>query len=115
MDARPVCCEPCHDLEFCSPRSNCCLECHFSYEEELAAPYLPPHLRRQLHAQHQYLIAIGMPDDEVRKHAEWEEPIFRKYCPPEVCEQIESDHRKHGQGKLYKRDEVIATLREFLR
>ena len=113
MDTRPVCCQPCDALGFCQTKANCCLECHFTYEEELAAPYLPLHLRNQLRAQHEYLIAIRLPHDEVQKHAAWEEQVFRMYCPPEVCAQIERDHDLHGQGQLYSRDQTINTLAHY--
>ena len=92
----------------CTSERNCCVECHFSYEEELALPYLPVPLRARLLDEHRRLEAMGFPDDEVAAHARWEEPVFRLYCPPEVCEQIEDDHVAHGHGKLVSREKVAA-------
>lgn len=103
MNAAPVCCEPCEVLRYCEQERNCCLECHCSYEETLALPYLPPELQDRLRREHAWLENNGFPPDAVAAHAAWEEAAFRQYCPPEVCEIIESDHVAHGHGRLLSR------------
>lgn len=91
----------------CTAERNCCLECHFSYEEELVLPYLPPPLRARLLDEHVRLTAMGFPEDAVTAHARWEEVVFRAYEVPEsVINQIEADHEKHGSGALVSRATV---------
>jgi hypothetical protein len=110
MDVRPVCCEPCEVLRLCRPQRNCCLECHFSYEEQIAFPYLPPDIQRSLSLEHNMLQANGFPTAAVEAHAKREEEIFRRYCPKRVCDMIERDHEAHGHGQLVSREQVAQTL-----
>jgi hypothetical protein len=82
---------------------NCCLECHFGYEESLALPYLPQHLQIRLVAEHMALERAGFPDAAVKAHAAWEEEAFRIYCPLAIRRIIERDHEAHGHGALVSR------------
>ncbi len=100
-----TCCGPCQDLGFCRDDANCCLECHFGYEEQLAFPYLPEEGRRILHDQHRWLMANGFPHEELEAHAEYEMLWFRASgCPPEIIAQIEHDHAEYGEGRLHSRE-----------
>lgn len=104
-----TCCGPCEDLGFCRDNANCCLECHFGYEEKLAFPYLPEEGRQILREQHAWLAAHGYPPDEVSVHAEYEMEWFRAYNVPQcVIEQIEADHAEHARGRLLSRDVDVA-------
>lgn len=103
MDTRPVCCEPCQVQRFCRPQRNCCLECHFSYEERLALPFLPRHWQVRLVAEHMALERDGFPEADVKAHAAWEEEVFRLYVPASVRQIIERDHVAHGHGSLVSR------------
>lgn len=104
----PVCCEPCEDIGTCRTDANCCLECHFSYEEQIALPYLPAHLQRRLQGEHAHLMRNGFPSDAVQAHAEREMAWFRRYCPPEVVALVEHDHDLYEQGKLHTRSNALA-------
>jgi hypothetical protein len=103
MDTRPSCCEPCKVLGSCRPQRNCCLECHFGYEETLALPHLPPVWQERVRDEHVWLEANGFPAAEVAAHALWEEEVFRRFCPTEICEILERDHLAHGHGHLVSR------------
>ena len=102
MDTTPACCEPCETLQLCAPERNCCLECHFAYEEVLAMPFLPPHLQQRLRREHAWLEANHFPKQAVAAHAAWEEAVFRQYCPW-VSDIVERDHVAHGDGALVSR------------
>ncbi len=87
------------------------MECHFSYEEALALPYLPPHLQARLRHEHEWLERNRFPEPAVKAHAAWEEAVFRLYCPPSVCQIIERDHVAHGHGQLHSREQFPARSR----
>ena len=91
-------------MRFCRTERNCCLECHFSYEEEIAFPHIPVEWQQALRAQHEDLQARGFPPDDVAAHARLEERVFRAFCPAHVCELIERDHEAHGHGQLVSRN-----------
>ena len=99
-----VCCEPCQKLGVCQPKHNCCLECHFSFEEEVALPHLPPPIQALILQEHREIAAGGFQAEAVERHAAWEEAIFRLYVPPDICALIERDHQAHGHGDLHSRD-----------
>lgn len=105
MAMRPACCEPCQGLGYCRPQRNCCLECHFAFEESYALPHLPPAWQERLRREHAWLEANGFPPEAVAAHAEWEEAAFRAFCPAWLCELFESDHKAHGHGQLHSRVE----------
>ena len=101
MDVRPVCCDPCEVRELCDAHRNCCLSCHFSYEEELVLPFLPVPLRARLVEEHRRIAAMGYPEDAMKAHARWEEQVFVAYEVPEaVRKQISDDHEAHTAGQL---------------
>ena len=99
-----TCCEPCREQNFCREDANCCLECHFSYEEQLAFLYIPEEGRQILREQHAWLIANGFPHEELEAHAQYEMECVRPYCPPEIVAQIEADHVEYKNGHLHSRD-----------
>lgn len=106
----PVCCEPCEDIGTCRTDANCCLECHFSYEEQIALPYLPAHLQRRLVDEHQRLMRNGLPSDAVKAHSERELAWFRRYCPPEIVALVEHDHDLYEKGELHTRSNALTIL-----
>lgn len=106
----PVCCEPCELLRYCRDDRNCCIECHFTYEEALALPYLPRDLQQRIVDEHAALERLGFPERLVILHAKWEEKVFRRYCPADVCELIEQDHEAHGRGQLPARTPAMRAL-----
>ena len=95
-----VCCKPCDDNEMCCEAHSCCVECHCSYEEDVALPHIPEIEADQIRAEHRLLQARGFPRDEVIAHSEREMRIFRKYCPPEVLQQLDQDHSAYEAGIL---------------
>lgn len=101
-----TCCGKCDEKGLCRPSSNCCIECHFSFEEDLALPYLPHHLQQQLIHEHQWIVARGFPRREVLEHAAREMVWFRQYVPEEIVAQIERDHCYYDHGMLPSREEV---------
>ena len=101
-----VCCDPCEDKGLCSKGRNCCLECHFSFEEELALPFLPLYLQARLKWEHEQLEALGFPPDKVMAHGMWEEYVFSLYCPPEICQRIKEDHAAFDNGTLISRQDT---------
>ncbi len=101
---KTTCCGPCKDKNFCRDDANCCLECHFHYEEVLAFPYIPPEAREILRQQHRWLVTNGFPHDVLEAHAEYEMQWFRPFCPPEIVAQIDADHAEYGEGRLHSRD-----------
>ncbi len=107
-----TCCGPCKDLDFCREDTNCCLECHFAYEEELAFPYLPPHVQAAIRQQHAWLIANNFPHEAVEAHAEFEMRWIRPNCPSEIVAQIDDDHDEYGEGNLFSRETRIIQLEE---
>ena len=103
VDTGPVCCEPCQGLGYCRPQRNCCLECHFGYEEAVAMRYLPLPLQDRLWREHRWLERNHFPPEQVAAHARWEEAVFRAHCPAWICELLERDHEAHGHGQLVSR------------
>lgn len=103
MDQRPSCCEPCQGLGTCRPERNCCLECHFAFEESEALRFLPFADQIRLRSEHVWLEANGFPPQAVAAHAEWEEAVFRAHCPSWLCDLLERDHQAHGHGRLRSR------------
>ena len=100
MSNGKVCCQPCADAGSCATDRTCCVQCHFSMEEEQAMPYLPYHLQRQLLHEHRWLIAHGLPKAQVVAHAQREMEWFRRYCPPALVAQIDNDHGFYERGEL---------------
>lgn len=101
----PPCCGTCSTkFQSCRTDVTCCVECHFSLEENFAFPYLPAAVRHRLRREHQRLKAAGMPHDAVMEHSMREEDWFRTYCPPEIYEQICRDHDEYAAGRLPRRD-----------
>lgn len=105
MEAPRICCEPCDRIGLCSSDRNCCLECHFSLEEELALPWLPPQLQQRIRYEHALLEQLGFPKGEVEAHARWEEYVFRIYEVPEpILQRITGDHHAYDEGQLVSRE-----------
>ncbi len=98
------CCKKCEDLTYCRTSASCCVECHFAYEERVAAPYLPPSARAWLRAQHEHLKSSGYPPLEVERHAIEEMRLYRKHCPSDIVELIMIDHVEYEGGRLRVRD-----------
>jgi hypothetical protein len=104
---KPPCCQKCQDVrQSCRTDAACCLECHFSYEEKYALPYLPAAAQHRLRREHKQLLAEGLPPHKIHEHAEREMEWFRTYCPPEIVAQIDFDHQEYGEGRLISRDAV---------
>lgn len=103
-----TCCTPCEDKGFCREDTNCCLECHFSYEVAKAFPYLPLTVQRELQEQHVWLAANDYPTEELEAHAEYEMQFFRRFCPPDVVAQIDADHREISRGQMPSSDDPPA-------
>jgi hypothetical protein len=70
----------------------CCPDCHLTYEELHAFPYLPPSVRAMLSAQHIALRWAGFPKRMMQTHTRTEEPYYRKYCPQSVVKKVLDDH-----------------------
>lgn len=87
----------------CRTTVNCCLECHMTWEEEMAAPYLPANVLQQLRSEHARLENAGFPPDQVQRHSRWEEAVFQRYCPSEICDQVLVDHAEYEAGQLVSR------------
>lgn len=75
-----------------------------AWEEENAAPYLPPSVLAQLKREHNRLVARGLNPADLRAHSQWEERIFQRYCPQEVCDQVLVDHQEWEAGRLWSRE-----------
>ena len=101
---KTTCCGQCRDRDFCRDDANCCLECHFHYEEILAFPFIPAEGQQILREQHRWLAANGFPPDVVEVHAQYEMEWFRPFCPPEIIMQLDEDHAEYGEGRLQSRD-----------
>jgi len=101
MNLYEVCCGPCEDAGLCCQETSCCLECHFSLEENVALQYVPAHLGAEVRRQHAELQRQGFPADKVRAHAEWEMKIFERYCPECVLQQLREDHEAYDSGELH--------------
>jgi hypothetical protein len=101
-----TCCGECNERDLCRVSHNCCTECHFSFEEQQALPYLPYHLQQQLIHEHEWLIARGLPHKEVMEHAEREMAWFNEYVPDEIIAQIERDHCYYANGMLKSREQA---------
>ena len=104
MIPRSPCCTPCQRRGFCRVTASCCIECHMTFEEDHAGPYLPPEILDELRRRHDALAEQGYPPEEIREHTAWEEPIFARYVPREVMMQILSDHEQYEAGNLPERD-----------
>lgn len=101
-----TCCPPCEEKDLCTTTKNCCLECHFTYEEQNAMPHLPPELQQQLIAEHQWLVANNFPPEQMAIHSQQEMEWFRQYVPPAIVAQIDRDHHYYEHGQLPSRDWV---------
>jgi len=91
------CCQPCSEVELCQDEASCCVECHITFEEQQASPFLPAELRDELLKRHYELKVAGYPREMMLEHSRWEEPIFRRYCPPGLCEELEGDHHVYEE------------------
>ena len=83
----------------------CCLECHFAYEEQLAAQYFTPAEQAWLLAQHRELRRRGLRPEEVAAHARDELPLFRRRLPQRLVELLEADHERYEQGDVLSRED----------
>jgi len=102
-----VCCEPCDIERMCCDDHSCCIECHCTFEEQYALPYLPHEVAVKIAQEHQELQRQGWPADKLKAHSEWEDEWFRRYCPPEIMSQISHDHAAYGMGKLKPQPEIM--------
>jgi len=68
MNLYGVCCGPCEDEGLCCQETSCCLECHFSLEENVALKYVPEHLAAQVRKQHADLQREGFPPEKVEAY-----------------------------------------------
>lgn len=100
MKPTGVCCDECQSEGSCSTQRTCCVQCHFTFEEEEALPYLPAPLQDRLLQEHAWLLANGLPKDQVVAHAEREMVWFRYYCPPDIVAHIDKDHGFYERGEL---------------
>lgn len=71
--------------------SDCCVECHFEWEEEHAFPFLPPGARRLIEAEHRRLLRTKDCEETIR-HSQREVAIFRRYVPAPILSRILDDH-----------------------
>ena len=74
--------------------SICCTECHFSFEEREALPFLTPKLQAELLKEHKDLEARGFPEKDMLAHSEREIVWFEEAnVPPDILARIREDHR----------------------
>lgn len=95
-----VCCGPCDIQSMCCEEHSCCIDCHCTFEEQVALPYLPREIAQRIVSEHQRMQAQGWPSEQLIAHSKWEDQWFRRYCPPEVIAQIDHDHRAYERGLL---------------
>jgi hypothetical protein len=80
---------------------GCCLDCHFEWEERLAAQAFPPGDYRALISEHQTLRARekagNLPKREILAHAARERPLFERYAPSSLRE-LDRQHEEIDQG-----------------
>lgn len=93
----------CSGQDVCAIDRNCCLECHFAWEERIVAPYLPLHFRARLLQEHEWLRENGFPQPQIGIHAAWEDAAFVAYLPAEVYALLRADHAAHERGALRSR------------
>lgn len=74
----------------------CCLNCHFTAEEQYALPRLPPAVARRLEREHAEIrdaLAVGsIPADALLAHAAWEDAVFPSYLPAALAQHFAADH-----------------------
>lgn len=95
-----VCCEPCEQASMCCEQKSCCVECHCSYEELYALPFLPRELADQILREHEDLQRRGFPRDELIDHSRREMVYFRMYCPQDVIDQLDHDHEAYEANEM---------------
>jgi hypothetical protein len=68
---------------------GCCLECHFEWEEAVAATAFPPQQRQQLVAEHRELMQLHeagrLTAQRLEAHTKAERPLFVRYAPQAVA------------------------------